>query len=293
MTNYSKHIGAAAICGLLAACGGGGGDDGPQTVFNYQTFDSTVPGESRVAAAGLTRTDPDGEYDGTEVVLGTLERASREITISVDHAGNITGVYNSNTQIWTDVSGGKVYANDALTGNFQFILPVIVEDSDGLDNSYILGVVSRTQDLPITPGITTYSGSAIVRGNMSPDGSQPNQSFQSAGDLGLAVDFTSRELTATISELTGMPFETVELRQLEISSGSDATFSLGGGSVVFLRDGSPYTPEIGTILTTDADGAFFGIEEGSPAEAGGAFAVVGQTGNIYGIFVADELVNTP
>ena len=293
MTNYSRHLGAAALISLLAACGGGG--DGPRTVFNYQTFDSTVPGQSRVAAVGLTRSDPDpdGPADGTEVVLGTLDRAPQTLTVTVDNAGAITGIYDPNTEIWTDAGGAKVYANTALTGNFQFTLPVIIEDSDGLNNTYVLGVIARTQDLPSTAGTTTYSGSAIVNGIFSSDGIEPPTKFDSSGDLDLEVSFSTDHVKAIISALSGMPFDSIELTDLQISSGADATFAFDAGSIITFRSGGgTVTPAIGAY-TTSANGAFFGGDQNGPVEAGGAFAVDGQTGNIYGIFAADERVNTP
>ena len=288
MTQHSKIIGALAVGGLLAACGGGG-DSGPRTVFNYQDFNSRVAGESRVAATGLTRTLTDGPADGTEVVLGTLDREPRTISVTVDNAGTITGIYDADNDQWTD-GATVVTAYEDLTGNFDFMLPVQIS-ANGESNPYLLGVISRTEDLPTGSGTSTYSGSAMIGAIMSPDGVAPAEFSESSGDLDLEVSFSTSHATAIISSLSGMPFDSVTLQDLQISAGTDATFTFdGGSSIIFLEGGGAFTPQIGDY-TTSADGAFFGGDPDGPVEAGGAFAVVGEDGNIWGIFAADRRVN--
>lgn len=289
MTHTSKLFGAIAVSGLLAACGAGGQGGGPQTVFNYQDINSEVAGTSRVAAVGLTRTQTDGATDGTEAVLGTLDRAPRTLTITVDNAGQITGIYNADTEQWTD--GTKVVGPyPILTGNFDFMLPVEVS-ANGESNPYILGVVSRTEDLPTSNGTTTYSGSAMVGAIMSADGVAPATFAESSGSLNLQASFSTSHVTAAITGLTGMSFDTIRLQDLQISAGSDATFTFDGGStIVFLDGDNEMIPYIGNF-STSADGAFFGGDPNGPVEAGGVFAVVGDDGNIWGIFAADQRLN--
>lgn len=291
MTKSFKTIGATAITGLLAACGGGGEGGGPRTVFTYQEFTSTVPGESRVAAAGLTRTATNAPAEGTEVVLGTLDRETRLLTVTLDTGGAISGTYDADTQTWTD--GTTTVGNYAgLTGNFDFILPVEVS-ANGESNPYIIGVISRTEDISRVAGITSYSGTAQVDALISADGVATPAFFNSGGNLDMQARFSNNHVTAIISGLTGMPFDTIELRNLQISGGADATFTFDAGStILFTSGGDAFTPQIGTA-TTSADGAFFGGDTLGPLEAGGAFAVDGETGNIWGIFAADDRGNTP
>ncbi len=289
MTKHTKLFGAAAISVAMAGCGGGGSGGGPQTVFEYQTFSSTVAGTSRVAAAGLTRTQTDSPTDGTEVVLGTLDRAPRTLSVTVDNAGAITGIYDAANEQWTDGTT-VVTAYTDLTGNFDFVLPVQVS-ANGQSNPYILGVVARNEDLPTGSGTATYSGSAMVGALMSADGVATPAFSESSGSLDLQVSFSTSHLTAAITGLTDMPFDSVTLQDLQISTGSDVTFTFdNGSSIVFLDGGNAFTPQIGASATA-ADGAFFGGDQNGPLEAGGAFAVDGETGNIWGIFVADERLN--
>ena len=292
MTHYTKTFGIVATLGLLAGCGAGGNNEGPQTVFEYLIFDSSVAGESRLAAVGLTRTNVDGNAEGTEVVLGTLDRTTKLLTVSVDGAGQITGVFDRATGVWEDTNGTTVVASTALTGTFDFLRPVVIEDSPAPANTYILGVVTQNADLPAS-GTTSFTGSAVVGSSMRPGISQELRGYNETGDLTLSANFSTDHVTATISSLSNMPFDTVLIRDLQIAPSGDATFTFDGGStIVFRRGGNDVTPLIGNIIDTQADGAFFGGDQIGPLEAGGAFARVGDDGSIWGIFVADTRGNT-
>ena len=286
MITLSRTLGAITMAALLSACGGGGGG-GPRTEFNYQPFDSTVAGQSRIAAAGLTRTDVDENPDGTEVRTGTLQREDRTLTVTLDEAGQITGVFDADTESWTSGTT-TVTSYSALTGNFDFFIPVQVSVDGGASNPYVLGVVSRTEDLPAS-GTVVFTGSARVGANLSADGVSPNTYSESAGSLNLSANFGNDHVTATISGLTGMPFTIVRMTNLQISGGSDATFALDGGSTVtFSNTGGAVVPFTGAGTVNSASGAFFGGDGNGPVEAGGVFAVVGEDGNIWGIFAADD-----
>ena len=160
MITLSRTLGAIAMGVTLSACGSGG-DGAPQTVFNYQPFDSTVAGTSRIAAVGLVRLDGDAGPEGTEVVTGTLQREDRTLTVTLDGAGQITGIYDADTEIWTS-GDTRVSAYPALSGNFDFFIPVQVAygGQNGFSDPYLLGVVSRTEDLP-SSGSASYSCSAM------------------------------------------------------------------------------------------------------------------------------------
>lgn len=288
---HFRTYGAVTVIGLLAGCGGGGGD-GPATVFNYQNFDSRVPGNSTIAAAGVTRSDASGLPEGTTVEIGTLDRQPQTLSI----AGVIVdGIFQQTDGSWsaggTTVSPSQldVFAN---TNTYDFFLPVTVTDSAGLADNYIIGVVSRTQDLPTTSGSVDYTGQARVDGVLAGDGATAGQSFGSDGTLTLTADFAGGLVDVVISELNNAeaPFDTVRINNLAISSGTNATFErTGTGFTSFTDDGSAYDPDFGGSTTESASGAFFGGNSGGPVEAGGVFSVNGANGStIFGIFAADE-----
>lgn len=286
-----KTTALTAAASLLAACGGGGGTgsttSGPSTIFTYQVFASEVPGTSDIAAAGWTRSNPDAAPDGTEVLVGTLSRADQSLAI----AGIIASVaQDPDTGNW--VSGGTtVSPSTVLSSNqFTFLIPVTVTENAGSAGTYVIGVVSRTQDFPeVGGGTVSYTGPASVGGQLG--SAEP---FESSGNLTITADFDSDLLDVAIDGLTqnSIPFSSVDITGLVIASGADATFA-STGSTVFSFEGTSgtYVPPTGAGTTQSASGAFFGGDNSGPLEAGGAFSVSGNTGNIYGIFAADERAN--
>ncbi len=280
------------IASLMAACGGGGGGStgsttsGPSTIFTYQEFDSTVTGTSDMAAAGWTRSNPDAEPDGTQVVLGTLSRATQTLAIdgiiSSVAQDEVTGNWRSGT---TTVSPSTLLASN----DYDFLLPVEVTEDGGEANTYVIGVVSRTQDFPEAGlGDVRFTGQASVGGLLN------STLFESTGNLTITADYDNRLVDVLIEGLNenGIPFDTVEITNLGIATGADATFSSSNTSVFsFENSGGTYTPATGNNTTQSASVAFFGGDSRGPAEAGGAFSVNGDTGNIYGIFAAGERGN--
>lgn len=287
MTFPTKTLGACAAIALLSACGGGGGG-GPQTVFTYQTLGSPVPGESTLAAVGLTRSGPDaGLADGTEVIIGKIERQTGRLTIGTE----IVDAEEVSPNVWR-TAGYAVDQTDILgPTNLQFVLPVTVTEIGGTEfaSPYIVGVVSRTQDLP-TSGLFSFSGSAFIGSLLE----NPAGGAESAGTLRLDARFGSGSgVNATITGLNAnMPFTRVELQNMTISSTEgNATFS--GGSISFFDDDRLVaTVPNGPTLSTS--GAFFGGDPRGPTEVGGVFTVIGENdiNNIFGIF-AGSRTNAP
>jgi len=301
---HFKTYTAVTLIGLLAACGGGGGGGsssgggGPRTVFTYQTFDSEVPGDSDATAVGLTQSDPSGLPDGVTTIFGDLNRETRELTID----GVLVGTFDEVNGSWTDgtttvsPSDLAVFAN---TSTFDFFVPVTVTEAGGFASTYIVGIATRTEDLPTDPdaGDTSYTftGVAHVGGILGSDGSTAGTAFESGGDLTLSADFQTGLVGAVIDDLTegGIPFDTVRIADMVIGTETSATFErTGTGFVTFENDGDAVTPSLGASTTESASGAFFGgatagnVER--PAEAGGAFSVNGENGNtIFGVFAAD------
>lgn len=299
---HFKTYTAVTLIGLLAACGGGGagtsgGGGSPSTIFTYQALVSTVPGTSTIVAAGLTQSDPSGLADGTDLVSGTLDRASRALTIN---GIVVSGVFETTSGSWTDgtatVSPSKlaIFAN---TNTYDFFVPVTVAQGD-FESQYILGVVSRTQDLPTEPGSQqteiTYSGVARVESILGRDGTAAGTAIGSDGRLSLTADFANGLVDVVIDQLVNadMPFDTVRIDDLVVDTGSDATFARNGtGFITFANGEEAFSPSLGTSTSESASGAFFGgavNEIVAPVEAGGVFTVNGENGNtIFGIFAAD------
>lgn len=282
----TKTAGACAAIALLSACGGGGGG-GPQTVFTYQPLGvDTVAGESDVAAVGYVRNGAT-LVGATEIQVGTLDRQSQQLTI-----GDVVidGVYDDENGSWT--GNDTVVTGDPESfgsENFAFLVPVNVEPlNNGPTSRYIIGVVSRTQDLP-TGGTFTFNGSAEVTAILEGQADRA----ESGGTLVLTSDFQTDLVNATISDLGGsLPFNRVELQGMTIgSTGTGATFS--GGTIAFLDPDGIVTPIPGTTMPS-ASGAFFGGDPRGPVEVGGAFTVIGSDNinNIFGIF-AGSRTNAP
>ena len=292
MFNFKTYT-AVTLIGLLAACGGGSGGGGaPRTVFNYQTLESVVPGSSTIVAVGLTQSDT-GLPDGTDLVSGTLDRVSRKLSID---GVVVDGVFQTASGSWTDGTTTVSPSNLAIfanTATYDFFVPVTVEQG-GLESQYIFGVVSRTQDLPTSPDTTafTYNGVARVDGILGSDGIARGTAIGSDGRLSLTADFARGLVDVVINRLndTGMPFDTVRIDNLVLSTGFNATFERNGTGFITFEGG---TPSLGASTTESASGAFFGgavNEIVAPSEAGGVFTVNGENGNvIYGIFAGDRV----
>jgi hypothetical protein len=299
MFNFKTYT-AMALIGLLAACGGTSDSGGvPQTNFTYQALNNAVPvpGSSTIIAAGLTRSDTSGLPDSTDLVSGTYDRVSRELTID---GVVVDGVFQAASGDWTDgtttlsPSDLAVFAN---TATYDFFVPVTVTKG-GLANQYIFGVASRTQDLPTASQQTifNFTGVAHVESILGSDGTAPGTDIGSGGRLSLTADFARGSVDIVIDQLQDMPFNRVRIDNLDVSTGINATFERNGNGFITFEGGTG-APSLGASTTESASGAFFGgaiNEIVAPSEAGGVFTVNGENGNtIYGIFAADERLKIP
>ncbi|WP_019955934.1 hypothetical protein [Yoonia vestfoldensis] len=281
MTFPTKTFGACAAIALLSACGGGGGG-GPQTVFTYQTFgNSAVAGESTLAGVGIVQGEG-GVATNTVIEIGTLDRQSRQLTI-----GDVVidGVFDENQRTWTDgttfVSESRLFASD----NFQFMIPVQVSGiNGGSDAPYIIGVVSRTQDLP-AGGTFIFAGRAQVSALLEGQEGRADRT----GNMTLTSNFQTDLVDVTISGLDGgLSFDEVRLNGLNVTNtNGNATFS--GGTITF-RNGTEVVQPIRNDPRPSASGAFFGGDPSGPTEVGGVFTVIGENdiNNIFGIFAGNR-----
>ncbi|NRB01090.1 MAG: hypothetical protein HRU32_14990 [Rhodobacteraceae bacterium] len=286
--NFGRACGAVTLLASLAACGGSGSDDlgggGPNTVFTYQTFDSTVPGDSNVRAVGLDR-DSGGLVVSVDNLAGLLSRQNQSLRI----AGLIVDNDGISGNQWSDGSTTVTQINSApFTGQYDFFVPVTV-NSGGFATPYLIGVVSRAQDLP-SGGTASFTGQSLVTAILSGAGTG-GSSFEAMGEVTLTANFAANTVSAVMSSLTGSgaTFDSVEIGNMVIqNSGGDAVFASGAGTTFAASNGGGAVDPIGTVSDIQATGAFFGGDAQGPLEAGGTFNVVGADGQVFGVFAAEE-----
>ncbi|WP_322890712.1 MULTISPECIES: hypothetical protein [unclassified Yoonia] len=297
MTFPAKFFGACAAAALLAACGGGGGG-GPQTEFTSQQLDSRVPGESDIAAVGLL-VDTDGNPTDTSVAFGKLDRVARTLTI-----GNVVVTGNPNNTVWD----GDDYRVERIPGfpNRAFLIPVTIADKitatnpdGGYETQYIIGVVSRTQDLP-TGGTVIFDGTARIGGILA----EPSRIIDANGVMTLTARFAGdRGVDVNLTGLSTGIFNRLEISNLEIvNSNGSATFQDSSATTIrYLNGNTVVSSPIAGTVEQFVDGAFYGGLPNviGPIEVGGVFTIVGTdqngntVGNIYGIFEGLRRQTTP
>eukprot|EP01013_Petalomonas_cantuscygni_P039743 TRINITY_DN71303_c0_g1_i1.p1 TRINITY_DN71303_c0_g1~~TRINITY_DN71303_c0_g1_i1.p1 ORF type:complete len:308 (-),score=76.94 TRINITY_DN71303_c0_g1_i1:815-1738(-) len=301
MLNLHRYTALVAVS-LLAACGGGGGGGGPQTVFTSQTFNEfEVAGDSTVRAVGMTR-NAGGEVTGNENRQGTLTRETQALEIAglVIDADGVPVIDGERAQAWSDgsttVNSNLQPATAAIfNGSYDFFLPVEVTRSGGGAEVYLVGVSSRTADLPAT-GSAVFSGQASV-GGIDDGAGGGSGAFKATGDTTLTANFGTGLVDVVMDSLqgTGAPIDRIEIANMDITDNAgDAIFSSADLSAITMFDGQTEVTPIGVLTDFDSTGAFFGGENTAagaplgPVEAGGTFYATGPDGQIWGIFAADE-----
>ncbi|PUB17070.1 hypothetical protein [Yoonia sediminilitoris] len=281
MTSFTKTLLTLAGCTLLAACGGGGGgDDGPRTVFTNQPLDSRVPGESTIAAAGVVQDPFSGRAANVQVVLGSLDRPTQELDLRelIENGEQIgENAWRSGSQTVTPVEDGAF-----ASSNFAFLVPVNVTTDGDVAGTYIVGVVSRTQDLP-SSGSATFRGPASVSTLLGGTGGASYA--KASGDATITASFRNETVDLLVEDFSGdtMPFGSIEISDMQISNDSNATFASNGGSSYDIGSGDI----VGENARLDAEGAFYGGDSNGPAEAGGAFLIKGDDGEVFGVFAGN------
>ncbi|MXU66694.1 transferrin-binding protein-like solute binding protein [Oceanomicrobium pacificus] len=293
MTPRYRTLTAGAALLTLAACGGGGGggSNGPNTVFQYQTFDSTVAGTSNVTAVGL-EPGTGGVPQAAARHTGTMDRTNKALNI----AGLIIDSNGIQGDVWEGSGVTLVKANHPdLDGTYDYLVPVLASQNGG-STIYLVGVTTRSQDVP-TRGSATYSGQAVVGYITDVNNGSGGNAGSGGGNMTLTADFLNNNIDMVLSQLamSGMTFNEVRINGLNIGNGAGggnrSQFSHGGGTTVALRGGESLADVIGTTTSTQVRGTFYGGENGAPAEAGASFVVNGSDGVLYGIAAADERLN--
>lgn len=289
---------AVSCSALLVACGGGGGSTsapgggGTVTPQSYETLDSTAAASSTLAGAAL-RQNRSVQGSSAEVARtsGTLEHATGATTLSdgqytlLDSNGTGTG----NTL--TDGSAIFVLVDDSLHGgDYEYVTyyeGAYISGGDVYDTQGTAGVVTDARDVP-SGGTATYTGGA--RGTLNDgfaltrlvDGRSVVNADFGAGVVDVEIDGFSGEDIAT-GRSRPIFLDRIVIEDMAISGNQ---FSGGRASGTFI--GTP-SPDIGTVVRTEAEGNFFGFDQGigAPDEVGGVFDIGGTSGAVTGTFLAD------
>lgn len=296
-------LAATATVFLLAACGGGGG---PTVLGPGRTV---VPSASDVFALSNTTADTTSRIGG--VTLASQGNTVQIVTANLPHqTGRIEGFNNGLTNVasldpdglggWSTINSSGT--NDVLTLSDESIASLIYsgifnftavdEDASG---ATIIGVLTPSSGFP-SGGTITYVGSGFVDGITASTAatfaargvSEITSNFSGAGSVSVEI---------SAFDNAGLPFDRIVISSMTLSK-SAAAFE--GGSVTLFSGSNNVTADVlGASHTTDAAGAFFGLdsreEDFQPREVGGVFVgdstVAGTTGTLSGGFIANNTRN--
>jgi len=271
----------------LAACGGGGGGGGgganpiPEYIaFTNANFaaDSELEGRLLITGAGAAE---------IRALMGTLTHNTRALTALTDGGVNsLTDADGDDNGTWTD---GTItfQPNGAQTGTYDFAaLYRLDAPTDG--GSVVIGVTLDTADIPVantTTGGVVYTGEALIDGSTDPGGA--GTSLSGSGNSTVTVNFETDTVDVLIDAIVGgAPYTSIEITGMAFS-GDRTAFE--GGTLTIMDGASNETATLlGAVVASSAEGDFYGIDgNANPDEVGGVFFGEGNTGEIYGGFLAD------
>ena len=271
----------------LAACGGGGGGggDGANPIPEYIAFtnasfaaDSELEGRLLITGAGAAE---------IRALTGTLTHNTRALTALTDGGANsLTDADGDDSGTWTD--GTITFQPDSnQTGTYGFAaLYRLNADADG--GSVVIGVTLDSADIPVantTTGGVVYTGEALIDG--STDAGGAGTSLSGSGNSRVTVDFETETVDLVIDSIGGgVPYTSIEITGMAFS-GDRTAFE--GGTLTIMDGADNVTGTlIGGLVASSAEGDFYGIDgNANPDEVGGVFFGEGNTGEIYGGFLAD------
>ena len=154
------------------------------------------------------------------------------------------------------------------------------------------GTAAEVATLSVFEPNITATGTVIYQGEAFVDGitESGSTSFQARGVSTVTSDFNGGNVDVVINGLQNTPpFDRIEISSMSLTP-SNATF--GDGSVALFSGDEDVTQIIlGAGYTTDASGAFFGLDSlmqsFQPDEVGGIFVGDGTNGTLSGGFLAD------
>jgi hypothetical protein len=287
-------LAATATVFLLGACGG-------DTVLGPGR--TVVPRDSEVFALDNTTADFRSKIGG--VTLGSSDNTVRIVTAFLPHQTGRLEEFNTGTttNITMDrnTNGGW---NDSRTNTSQNnVLSLNQQSADSLIYSGIFDFTATDPDDSgvtimgvLTPDIGLRSGVRITSiGDGFVDGVTDSmlRSFNARGVSEITSNFSDGSVSVKINSFDGpdLPFDRIAIGSMQMDG---ATFD--GGIVTLFLDGTEVTSDVlGPNHTTDAAGAFFGLdsreEDYQPREVGGVFVGDGTNGTLSGGFLAGNTSN--
>ena len=294
-----RNILLSACCLAVAACGG---TTGPVQQTVQPDVSPPPPAPAQQAPGGsVGNTDPLDDF-GTEppeeveieasTLLETLQSADNVDTpltglvVVMDADGDERlivrrdGVYSFADETLTLADLGVTLSSD-IPGAFTVASGMFQTDGPG-----IVGVATPVADMPLS-GSATFTGGAAGFVITAASG------FDLINGKSLVtVDFTGKSVTAALSDFTDVsqvsgnglsaPIAAIIWRDAQINGSG-----FGGGTLETRNGFGDAIDLTGPNTTLQAQGQFFGVDAAAPAEVGGLVFSEGDTGKVFGSFIAD------
>ena len=281
----------------LAGCGGGGTSDlGPGGGGSGGGGGGGGVDTSAVTFLSNTTADTTSQLGGTAIssIDNTVLRVSARLphqrrdlvdfdngltVFTDDDEGDKEGLWTDGTSTLSPRSPNSIYDYARF---YNFTTP----DAAGGSGPTIIGVLTPISGLS-NGGSVTYTGQAFIDGT----GLATDKAFEATGLSKVIGNFDgSRTVDVVISGLTNSPpFTELTIIGMALDLNNS---SFAGGDLKLFGGGSDVTADVmGTSVTSDAEGTFFGLAADAsteqPDEAGGVFVIDGTDGTISGGFLAD------
>ena len=261
------------VLAALAGCGGGGGGSSG----NFADVPDYVPLSNRTAdkTSNLKGFVINSEGAASEQFVQATGKLRHETGALEDFGINGQNVNDRDGDAGGEWSSGSVTITKdegTFAGSYRYSGLYRVEGGT-TEGPAIIGVVTAAGDVPRS-GSATYRGDGFVAGVIN-----GATAVDGLGQSRVDADFGTGRVDVTISSLDDPNVDTVTISDMSISGNG-----FSGGTIAI--DGS--TAPLGTGVTVDAQGAFYGQSGNQPAEAGGGFTANGSQGELFGGFLAKK-----
>ncbi len=241
-------IGFLAVA-ALSACTARIGDVPSQ---DYTEFADTPASTSTLGGAAVNNAT-----NATTTVAGTLEHATRDLTLTTPGGGTAT-----------------ILAGD-FNGTYAFARPVSI-DTGSATYTGVLGILTAPVDVAAALDATyigEFEGALVTSGLTS----------LNDWDAAITADFAGRSVDAAFSGAGS-----AQLDEITVTGATISGSGYSGGTVQTLNGGIPVVVT-GAGTTASFTGRFFGWDDAkvAPDETGGVVVIDGASGFITGTFIAD------
>lgn len=295
-----KTISTLLMLGTISACTGPVGA-GYERMVSTAGITSTLGGS---AVVGPINTPPI-EFASAEsvAVTGSLTHDTGRLELDdgtylfIDTDGAVA------SGAFSDAAGangafGAYFSEGGTIGAYDYVLPYAlsyVVNGNTYNAFGVAGIITSAADMPTT-GVATYAGDASAQFISTATTPVSDNIYYSNGQSYLEVDFATGTANILLGNFVTIgtgggwsltpataPFD--ELFGFELAiDGAHIT----GGNWVTLSDGVVVSV-VGATPVTTSNGTFFGYDSSisAPDEVGGVVSIVGLTGYVAGIYMAD------